>query len=468
MYNKIKKITWIILICLFPVSAFSQVKEHLNGSWEGSLETPQGTLRIVLHLDIESKDSWEASIDSPDQGVTGINVSYLRYSEDSITVKSGKIMAVYKAGINQKDSVLKGKWSQGFSQLDLNLKKTVKPAGLNRPQEPEPPFPYEVKEVKFNNKVDNIDLAGTLTLPEGKGPFSSVVLISGSGPQDRNEELMGHKPFLLLADYLTRNGIAVLRYDDRGVGGSKGDFQKANTHDFSKDAEAAFDFLKKQEKINPDKTGLLGHSEGGMIAPMVASRNDDVGFIILLAGVGVPGDSLLLMQQKALLSEGGVSDSTIWENERASLELFRVMKADIPSDSLKNKMEDILLSMDDKAKKELGINKSTISPRVNQMSMPWYLSFVRFKPAPFLREVTCPVLAINGTKDLQVPSKENLQAIERHLKNGGNDNITTKEFTDLNHLFQEAETGLPSEYGSIEQTISPEVLEYVTNWIKER
>jgi uncharacterized protein len=301
-------------------------------------------------------------------------------------------------------------------------------------------------------------LAGTLTLPKNPGKYPAVVLISGSGPQDRNEEIFGHQPFYVLSDHLTKKGIAVLRFDDRGINKSTGDFAAANTFDFATDVEAAIAYLKTRPEIDTKKIGLVGHSEGGIIAPLVASRSKDVGYIVLLAGTGLPGDEIILIQTELIMKVSGAPESEIEKAMKFNNEAFAIIESTSTGEEVKEKLKAYL--------KDLGtMDEDMISQTANRFTNPWMSLFLKYDPAPILEKVKCPVLAINGEKDLQVTPKENLLAIENALKKGKNKKYTIKEYPNLNHMFQECETGLPAEYSMIEQTFSPIVMEDVANWI---
>jgi pimeloyl-ACP methyl ester carboxylesterase len=353
----------------------------------------------------------------------------------------------------------------------LNLsREIVEKEKLVRPQEPVKPYPYYEEEVFFENTEAGITLAGTLTLPGKDGRYPAVVLISGSGAQNRDEEIMGHKPFLVLADYLTKNGIAVLRFDDRGTAASTGNFQTATSFDLSKDVEAGVQYLQTRKEINKKKIGLIGHSEGGMIAPMLASRSKDIAFIVLLAGIGIPGDQLLLLQQELIARASGVDEEDWQKGKSINQGAFEIV---IQSTQQEELLKD-LTAYFKQALKEVpqsgmpeGVTENDyINLAVRQLSSPWMQYFIKYNPSPVLEKVKCPVLAINGGKDLQVPAKVNLDAIKAALIKGGNKQVTTKEIPGLNHLFQECTTGLPAEYASIEQTFSPIALEEILQWIK--
>jgi pimeloyl-ACP methyl ester carboxylesterase len=325
-----------------------------------------------------------------------------------------------------------------------------------RPQEPVKPYPYREEDVLYDNKVSGNQLAGTLTIPSGSGPFPAVVLITGSGPQDRDESIMGHKPFLVLADHLTRKRIAVLRVDDRGVGKSTGTFATATTADFATDVEAGIAYLKTRQEIDARQIGLIGHSEGAIIAPMIAARNHNVAFIVMMAGSGVPGDDIIVAQVELLSENAGQSHAAAMKAGARQREILALLKQNQDTASLEKALREKLAGQ---------VLESRISTAVAQLTSPWYRYFIAYDPGPALRKVTCPVLALNGEKDLQVPPMQNLPAIRKELEAAGNKNFEVDELPGLNHLFQTARTGSPEEYPEIEETISPKVLEIISGWI---
>ena len=370
-----------------------------------------------------------------------------------------------------KDNIIVGTFKQGGQSFPMNLSKVViEKEKLVRPQEPTKPYSYFSEDITFENKKAGIILAGTLTLPKNEGVFPVVILISGSGPQNRDEELLGHKPFLVLSDYLTKNGIAVLRYDDRGTALSKGDFKTATSADFATDVESAITYLKTRKEINKKKIGLMGHSEGGLIAPMVASKSKDVAFIVMLAGTGIQGDQILLLQQRLIGKASEVSDEDLQKNELLNRKAFDIVNKSNSIEQLNIDLTNFIKQslLDNKnAEKSKGMSEDDfVKLQVKQIANPWMQYFIKYNPAPTLEKVKCPVLAINGGKDLQVPPKENLEAIKKALAKGGNKKVTTKEFPNLNHLFQECKTGSPDEYATIEQTFSPIALTEIFKWIQ--
>ncbi|MCE7039725.1 S9 family peptidase [Dyadobacter sp. CY312] len=338
---------------------------------------------------------------------------------------------------------------------------------IRRPQTPSPPYPYYSEEVSFKNQ--NVTLAGTLTLPSKTGKYPVVVLISGSGAQNRDGEMLNHKPFLVLADHLTRNGIGVLRYDDRGFGKSTGNFKPATSDDFSHDAESAVNFLKSRKDVDTAKIGLIGHSEGGLIAPMVAARSKDVAVIVLLAGPGMELKKLLLIQDGLIAKAYGMSDENVKKLVGINEKAYELVIQSTDINKLKTDMtrfvNENISKIPDKLIPAKMTREQVAAARIESLSSPWFQYALKYNPEETLVKVKCPVLAINGEKDIQVVPEENLSAIKLALKKGGNTNVTTKELPNLNHLFQECKTGSPAEYGEIEQTFAPAALNEISGWI---
>lgn len=337
-----------------------------------------------------------------------------------------------------------------------------------KPQEPTAPFPYYSEEVTFQNKEANIALSGTLTLPENQTNYPMVVLISGSSPHNRNEEIAGHKPFLVIADHLTKNGIGVLRYDDRGVGKSEGTYEIAAYADRISDVESAIAYLKTRKENNAENIGLMGHSEGGLIAAMVAEQSTDVGFIVSMAAPGLSGYEMMMLRTEISHKEAGTNESEVQKEIMLLKGIFDVVMASddlseskaILTDSLLNQMES------NPAQFQEGLKSENLTQMIGTFTAPWFQRILQSNPGTSLRNVSCPVLAINGGLDKQILPKENLGAIKKALEEGGNKQATIKELPNLNHLFQEAKTGLVEEFETIDQTFSPIALKEVTNWIK--
>ena len=444
----------------------------VEGAWTGTLDAMGTKLRIVFRVAKNTDGSWKTLLDSPDQGAKDIPVSETVIKGDSLIFKSAAVMGTYEGLIQPDGKTALGTWKQGGVSFPLTLSKTDQAPTVNRPQEPKPPFPYKQEEVAFKNEKALIVLSGTLTLPEQGGPFAVVVMISGSGPQDRDEQILGHKPFLVIADYLTRRGVAVLRYDDRGVGKSTGDLAKATSVDFASDALAAVAFLKSRKDVDPNKIGLAGHSEGAIIAPMVANQSKDVAFVILLAGPGMNGEELLYIQAARISQAMGADEMTISKNEATQREMFKVLNREKDDTVAGKKLREILneaakgMTADEKAK--TGFSEATIDMQIKQVLTPWFRYFIAYDPGVELNRLHCPVLALWGEKDLQVPPKENMPLVEQALRKAGNNKAVLKVLPGLNHLFQTANTGSVSEYAQIEETFSPAALTVIGDWIAER
>lgn len=443
--------------------------QDITGHWNGVLKVQGTQLRIVFNIS-KAGNGYNATMDSPDQHAKGIPVSSVTFENQTLKIEATALGMEY-AGTLKPEQIIEGTFKQAGMSMPLNLTRdVVEKKEIVRPQDPKKPFPYYEEEVIFRNNTAGIKLAGTLTLPQKEGVFPAVVLITGSGPQNRNEELMGHKPFLIIADFLTRNGIAVLRFDDRGTASSEGDFKTATTNDFATDVNAAVDYLLTRKEINKKNIGLIGHSEGGIIAPIVAGNSKDVSLIVLLAGTGIPGDQLLLMQQELIGKASGINEIDRQKAKRINSTIFGMVKKSDSNEQLTAELTNYLKQeLKDSPEKPNNISDDDfVKAQIAQIVNPWMLNFIKYNPAVALEKVKCPVLALNGEKDLQVPPKENLSAIKEALAKGGNKKLTAIELPGLNHLFQECKTGAPSEYGTIEQTFSPVALNEILKWIKNQ
>lgn len=460
-----KKTTAVVAMMLMALASFAQ---DITGQWNGLLKVQGIQLRVVFNVS-KSADGYSSTMDSPDQGAKGIPVTKTSFENPNIHFEVANAGIVYDGVL--KENEIEGTFKQGGQSFPMNLsRKAIEKPIVKRPQEPAQPYPYYSEEVSFTNSAANISLAGTLTLPAKEGNYPAVILITGSGPQNRDEELLGHKPFLIIADYLTRHGIAVLRYDDRGTAKSTGNFKTATSADFATDVKAAVAYLKTRKEINVKKIGLVGHSEGGLIAPMVAADSKDVAFIVLLAGPGMQGAPLLLLQQDLIAAASGASEADIKKSNATNKKIFDMVLTIADTAQLKTAVTGIIseaIKNDTAVHLPAGISQEEyVARQVNQLTSPWMLYFLKYDPVPTLQKVKCPVLAINGEKDLQVPPKENLSLIKSALAKGGNKKATIKELPGLNHLFQECKTGSPNEYAEIEQTFSPAALDEIAKWIQ--
>jgi pimeloyl-ACP methyl ester carboxylesterase len=446
----------------------------MAGTWEGKLAE---NLRLVVHLGRDTAGAWKASVDSPDQNAMGLAVDAVTVSADSLVFTMRQIGGEYGGLINKDHSEISGTWKQGGAALPLIFRRrtgdAAKAGPPARPQEPKPPFPYDAIEVTYANpNADGVTLAGTLTLPKGKAPAPCAVLITGSGPEDRDETIFGHKPFLVLADHLTRRGIAVLRSDDRGVGKSTGKLATATSEDFGSDVSAAVAFLKTRKEIDPGKIGLIGHSEGGLIAPMVASRDKSVAFVVLLAGPGVPGDSILITQSLLVSRSMGFEDSAARRDQATQREILAAVKESPDSArvtaELRRIIEEQANLLPQEQRPAAGSVDAMAAAQARVLLAPWMRFFLAYDPRPALSQIQCPVMALNGERDIQVSAEQNLPEIRAALQKGGNKDATVETVAGVNHLFQTAKTGSVAEYSAIEETFAPAALEKISDWIRSR
>jgi pimeloyl-ACP methyl ester carboxylesterase len=471
-------VAWICIVSVAAVSVpltFAQTNgekaQTLDGTWLGKLKFSGVEVRLVFNVKTDANEVLTATLDSPDQGASGLPIDQISLADGKAVLESSKIGARYEGTMNEDGSELDGKWIQGGVSLPLTMKRVDEVPKPNRPQEPKKPYPYIEEAVTYRNTGDDVTLAATLTIPREGGPFPAVLLITGSGAQDRDETVFGHRPFLVLADFLTRRGIAVLRADDRGVGGSTGNLADATGEDLARDALAGIAYLKTRKEIDPKRLGLIGHSEGGIIAPMVAVQSKDVSFIVLMAGTGVTGEQIIEGQIIRLLKAAGAEQAVIDQSLAIQRQICAIAKQETDVTTLKQKVREALIEssakLDDKQKQALGYSDADIDAKAAGAALPLFRYFITYDPRLTLRKVTCPVLAIDGALDVQVSADENLPEIEKALKAGGNRDVTTRKLAGLNHLFQTAQTGAISEYVQIEETISPPALETITAWIED-
>ena len=448
----------------------------LDGIWLGSLSVSGTTLRLVFTVE-STADGFATVLTSVDQGNAQIPVSETELDGRQVSFVIPQIGGGYEGTLRASGDTIDGTWSQGPNSLPLELVRTEAAPTLPRPQMPEEPLPYRSEEVSFDNVEEGHTLAGTMTIPEGEGPFPAVVLISGSGPQDRDETLAGHKPFLVLADHLTRGGVAVLRFDDRGVGESGGDFSTATSDHFAADVRGAVRHLRGRPDVDPSRVGLVGHSEGGLIAPIVATDPDQVAFIVLLAGPGLDGEAILLSQSEAIQRAQGVDERTISQGLSLSRDSYAILRNTPDADRAKELLAPLIREsfeiMTPEAREQAGLGSpeavdQAVDATVVQLTSPWFRRFLEYDPALTLEQVRVPVLAIVGAKDLQVLAQPNMTAIEAALERGGNTDVETHVLPGLNHLFQQATTGSPNEYSEIEQTFDPGAMDLVLRWILQQ
>jgi pimeloyl-ACP methyl ester carboxylesterase len=448
-------------------------EKSVEGTWQGTLKAGPVELRLAFKITKKKDGSLGATMDSIDQGAKDIPVDVVTWKEPDLKIELKKIGGAFEGKANKDLSEIEGTWKQSGQTFPLTVKRVDKVTELKRPQEPKKPYPYIEEEVTYDNPRASVKLAGTLTRPKGEGPFPAVLLIAGSGPNTRDEVVFSHKVFLVLADYLTRRGIVVLRSDKRGIGESTGKYAEATSADFADDALAGVEYLKARKEVDPGKIGLVGHSEGGVVAPMVASRSKDVAYIVLMAGPGVTGEEILYRQGQDVLKSMGRTDKDELARQRTVQEkMFSIIKQEPDNGAAEKKLNEFVaqeiarLSAEDKKKAET--QKVGFEAQVKNLQTPWMRFFLTFDPQSALGLVHCPVLAINGANDVQVAADVNLPAIEKGLRAGGNRDVTVKELPNLNHLFQTSKTGSVMEYGQIEETISPTALVLMGDWIEDR
>lgn len=433
----------------------------VEGLWQGALETHEMRLRFQLHISHDTKGELIAALDSLDQLISGLPAINVSQKDSTIHFEIPAVAGTYDGALNASKNLINGEWSQAEIKEKLEFRRSDQPLALRRPQNPAKPYPYREEDVSISNAAAGVTLAGTLTLPKGPGPFAAAVLIAGSGPQDRDETLVNHKPFLVLSDYLTRKGVAVLRYDKRGIGKSTGSADKATTLDLAGDAECAITYLKSRKEINPGQIGLIGHSEGAMIAPAIAARSQDIPWIVLLAAPATKGEDTLLNQSELIARAGGLSDAQVATSLKFDRQAYDLVRKEKNTVVLTEKLKGLV--------KESGLDTAlpaaALEPQLRMMTSPWFRFFLDYDPLPDLQKLNCPVLALYGEKDLQVPPKINLPLLQEALSVAGNAQADTRPLAGLNHLFQHAYSGSPTEYAAIEETFSPEALKIIADWL---
>jgi len=471
------RLSIFVLLALIPLGtlAAQAAAQGPAGEWLGALDLGAAKLRLGLHVEKKGDGNLGATLDSIDQGAK-IPVDAAVFEGGMLRLEMKAIGASYKGTLNADGSALQGAWSQGGRELPLTFHRQEAAFALNRPQTPKGPFPYESREVTFRSEAGNVQLAGTLLLPKGEGPFPAVALVTGSGPQDRDETLMGHKPFLVIADALARRGIASLRWDDRGAGASGGDHMGSTVDDFAADARAAVAFLRSRPEVEGSAIGIIGHSEGGLSAPMVAvapKSDKSVSFLVLLAPPGEPLRSLLLRQTRELYRLQGLDQKLIDRALAAQAEDLELiadpsLTVDQIQEKLRARAEIRRPQLTSEERARLGINGDSIEQAIRVSTTAWFRSLVRQDPAVYLRNVKIPVLALFGDKDFQVDARVNAEAVRAALAAAGNPDYDVRRLPGLNHLFQHAGTGSIEEYATIEETFAPEALSAVGDWIVAR
>ena len=451
-----------IILFAFLLISQSIFSQNISGTWYGGLDIQGQKLPLVVHIS-EKDNVFSSTFDSPLQGAKDIPIEKTAFTNNELTLNATQVGFLFKGKLS--DQKISGNFSQNGMNLPMILSRKDESAAQKRPQTPSSLYSYETSEVSFPNEMQNNVLAGTLSAPKNFDKNAPIlVMITGSGAQNRDEELFGHKPFLVIADDLAKKGIATLRLDDRGIGGSEKGKTESTTADFATDINSAVNYLVKNGYKN---IGLIGHSEGGMIAPMVANENKNVKFLVLLAAPGIPIEQLMAKQTSEMAKISGASAEDLKASEDSNKKIYAFVK-NYKGKNLKEDIKPILVTELRKLLKDQLSDEKILQTAENQaaeISSAWFEYFIKFNPDQYVSKIKIPVLALNGSLDLQVSAKENLAGIKSSLTKAGNKNFEIKEIEGLNHLFQTAATGNPSEYGQIEETFSPKALEQISNWL---
>jgi pimeloyl-ACP methyl ester carboxylesterase len=463
----------VLLAALQPSPRGDQAADsEVAGFWLGVARVGVKDLRIVFDITVAAQGL--RVVFSPiDQGGAQLPATNVRRDGRALAFDVPANRGAFAGTLDADGARLTGTWTQNGAEVRLELARADR-SSVRQPrrQDPVPPFPYDTLDVTIPHDAAGLTLAGTLTLPRSTGPHAAVLLISGSGPQDRNQEVFGHRPFLVIADDLTRRGIAVLRVDDRGVGGSTGARDHATSEDYAGDALACVRFLERRPEIDARRIGLVGHSEGGLVAPMVAARHPAIAFVVLLAAPALPGADLSILQARTMLRAAGAPPEAIDMQTRIQRRVMDVLRESTDEPLVRARIRDVLtdelVRAGDPLASQLERVERQLEPQIRRALLPWSRFFMVYDPRPALAALRCPVLALNGTTDTQVPAAENLPALEVALRSRGNRDITVTALPGLNHLFQPSATGAVSEYATIDETFAPDALERIGRWLVAR
>ncbi len=455
-------------------SVSGQTGPSVNGAWSGTIVG----IKLIFHFTTGPSGKTEGTMDSPQQGAIGLPLKSVLVTRDSINCLLTSPTTASYAAARVNDSTLAGSWSQGGRSTSLDLRRlSPTEAALyappRRPQTPVPPYPYHSDSVEYDNADKTVHLGATLTYPVKGGPFPAVILITGSGTQDRDEKMLGHKPFAVIADYLTRRGYAVLRVDDRHAGLSTGDVSsKVTTEDFAKDVETSFAWLKTQKQVDPLGIGLIGHSEGAMIAPMVAAAHKDIAFIISLAGPASGRETMIYQTMEPLKKSGASGDYIAYSMVREKIQLNNMLTATDSASFMKgvdSEYRAYLSAVPDSMRRNYVLSpekyKASMAPQMAMLLLDWWKFLIKYKASDYYPKVKCPVLALGGEKDIQVPNANDLPVIDSILRAAGNNKVTVHLMPGLNHLFQRCKNCTVAEYGQLEESFSPEALGVMGDWM---
>ena len=464
-----RKVTAVAIAIVLSLTSAAAAQESVEGTWLGTLTIQGVKLRLALKVSRTPEGVLTAKLDSIDQGAKDLPVDEIVHEGEALRFTARRIGLTYNGTLDGDGKVIRGEMKQGGAVLPLTFERVDAVPTLSRRQDPVKPYPYSEQEVRYRNVKDGVELAGTLTLPPGEGPHPAVVLITGSGAQDRNETIAGHRPFLVIADHLTRRGIAVLRSDDRGVGGSAAGSTNDTSETFAGDALAGVALLKARQDIDRSRIGLIGHSEGSLIAAIAATRSRDIAFVVMLAGMGQTGEEVIVGQTGVMQRKLGISAPVMDATRTALQRIFKVLRSEPDAATavarMKQVLDDQAATLPEPAQQEFEPVRKTLAAQLRMYTTAWFRYFIDYDPVQHLRALKVPLLAVTGELDLQTPARDNLPRIEKAVRRSGNRRVTVREMPGLNHLLQTASTGLPTEYAAIEETIAPQALELIAEWI---
>ena len=465
------KSIFVLFLSLFYL--VSLTAQDFAGNWKGDISVPGGGKLGVIFYITQQADQLSCTMDVPMQGAKAIPAASIEAKQKQINISYPALNATY-VGNMDSDKSIQGTWSQNGMDMELNLESfnELEEAALQRPQHPKPPFDYEIEEITVEviGRDASHELGGTLTYPKGDGPFPTAIMVTGSGPQDRDETLLGHKPFWVIADYFAKNGIATFRYDDRGVGASTGNFATATSMDFKVDAIAALKRIAKHEKVDADRIGIVGHSEGALISALAAAESNEVKYVLMLAGPGVSGKSILKRQIVDMARAEGESEEGIEKSSHVNSDIIELAASDLPRDEAIEKAKVRMKKYYDyqateEERKMMGEFDAFFDMTSKRLFTPWMNYFLRLEPGKYIQRIKCPTLALIGSKDMQVSPSMNIPALEVALEAAPTSNWEVREIPNLNHLFQKTRTGAMSEYGEKIETFNPQVLIMMRDWI---
>jgi pimeloyl-ACP methyl ester carboxylesterase len=432
-----------------------------EGTWQGAIEVTNMRMRLQMHVSHDGKGQLLASVDSLDQGIQGIPAAKVTEANGELRFEIPALQAEYHGTLSASRNELSGEWTQNDSVEKLDFRRSDQPLELRRPQNPSKPYSYAVEEITFPSGDGKTTLAATLTIPQGTGPFPAAVFIGGSGPTDRDETVAGHKPFLVLADLLAKKGIAVLRYDKRGTGQSAGNYEQASMSDLAGDAQAALNYLKSRKEVDPKRVGILAHSEGGILAAQIAAKSGDLDWLVLLAAPATTGERTLLRQSELVARTGGLPEEQIARSQQFDRMAYAAVREAKSATALEAKLHDLI----EKSGLSASMPPAALQAQIRLMATPWFRQYLDFDPASLVAQIKCPVLALNGDRDLQVDANDSVPLLRQAYEKSGNKDFTVMEIEGVNHLFQKAQSGSPALYGAIEETIAPEVLNAIGSWL---